>query len=436
MLSDQWATVSKSYRDDLLNGSSLCWLLRQKPQPFAFPNGIPIAERTRKLDAVAPDHLTAKKKLQQKYFHFGELDDSIPLFAFVGRVTSQKGVHLILDIAEHIIQAFNYKIQFIVGGPANMREPYAANCAHRMWHLRNKYPHCFWAAPEEFFTDGSLVNRGADFGLMPSAFEPGGIVQHEFFVGGTPVVAFKTGGLKDSVLEYLWDSETGSGYTFESHCAGDFIGAMERAIGTFRNKPKYLKLRENARKATMDGEVVSKAWLGEFFRLKDKIFIDYTVIKDLESKFPAWSPQDYVPISIIQEIFGSDKKRQIFQEIDYGATEDNEEDVGKYELEIDSIMSAFDQLSFNKVTHTFTFPNRGPRHNRVQLCGSFDNWQTRHELNFDPFTNQWFLVLHVKQTQEHHYKYIINDNDWVVNDDEPKKEDDGGNINNYCGADI
>merc|ERR1712167_227655 len=88
-----------------------------------------------------------------------------------------------------------------------------------MWHLKAKYPACFWAAPEEFFTDGALVNRGADFGLMPSAFEPGGIVQHEFFVGGTPVVAFKTGGLKDSVVEYMWDSETGSGYTFECHSA-------------------------------------------------------------------------------------------------------------------------------------------------------------------------------------------------------------------------
>lgn len=375
MLSDQWATVSKSYRDDLLNSSSLSWLLRQKPRPFAFPNGIPIAERVRRLDAVAPDHSTAKRKLQQKYFHFQELDDGIPLFAFVGRVTSQKGVHLILDVAEHIIQKFNYKIQFIVGGPANMREPYAAGCAHKMWHLRNKYPHCFWAAPEEFFTDGALVNRGADFGLMPSAFEPGGIVQHEFFVGGTPVVAFKTGGLKDSVIEYMWDSETGSGYTFECHSAGDMIGAMERAVGTFRNKPKYLKLRENAFKATMDGEVVSKAWLEEFFRLKGKIFVDYTVIKDLEAKFPPWHAQDYTPISIIQEIFGSDKKRQIFQEIDFGAAEETEDTpAGQYELELDSIMSAFDQLSFNKVATTFTFPNRGPRYNRVQLCGTMDAW--------------------------------------------------------------
>lgn len=79
-------------------------------------------------------------------------------------------------------------------------------------YLKNRYPHCFWAGPNEFFTDGSVVNRGSDFGLMPSLFEPGGIVQHEFFVGGTPVIAFKTGGLKDSVFEFVNDQ--GNGYTF------------------------------------------------------------------------------------------------------------------------------------------------------------------------------------------------------------------------------
>ena len=57
-----------------------------------------------------------------------------------------------------------------------MKDPYSAACAHKMWHLKNKYPHCFWAGPTEFFTDGATVNRGSDFGLMPSIFEPGGIV--------------------------------------------------------------------------------------------------------------------------------------------------------------------------------------------------------------------------------------------------------------------
>lgn len=111
-----------------------------------------------------------------KYFNFQDLEDSIPLLAFVGRITTQKGVHLILEVAEQIIKKCNYKVQFLVGGPADARDPYAGGCAHKMRHLKNQYPHCFWAAPDEFFTDGSLVNRGADFGMMPSAFEPGGIV--------------------------------------------------------------------------------------------------------------------------------------------------------------------------------------------------------------------------------------------------------------------
>ena len=38
-----------------------------------------------------------------------------------------------------------------------MRELYSAKCAHQMWNLKNKYPNNFWADPDQFFTDGSLV---------------------------------------------------------------------------------------------------------------------------------------------------------------------------------------------------------------------------------------------------------------------------------------
>jgi hypothetical protein len=49
---------------------------------------------------------------------------------------------------------------------------------------------------------------------------------------------------------------------------------MERAMNTFVNKDKYHKLRENAFRATMDGEIVCKAWLNEFCRLTEKNFVD------------------------------------------------------------------------------------------------------------------------------------------------------------------
>ena len=46
-----------------------------------------------------------------------------------------------------------------------------------MKYLKNKHPKHFWANPDSFFSDGPLINIGSDFGMMPSLFEPGGIVQ-------------------------------------------------------------------------------------------------------------------------------------------------------------------------------------------------------------------------------------------------------------------
>lgn len=52
--------------------------------------------------------------------------------------------------------------------------------------LRRQFPRNFWADPNEFFTDGVLINLGSDFGLMPSLFEPSGVVQQEYFAAGMP----------------------------------------------------------------------------------------------------------------------------------------------------------------------------------------------------------------------------------------------------------
>ncbi len=91
LCSDSWSTVSRSYRADLLGSSPLRGLLRLAPQPFAHPNGIPVKARLARIEALpTPTHDSAKGALQKKYFGFHEPDLSIPLFAFVGRITLQK----------------------------------------------------------------------------------------------------------------------------------------------------------------------------------------------------------------------------------------------------------------------------------------------------------------------------------------------------------
>lgn len=370
--------------------------------------------------------MTAKSKLQKKYFNFSDFDDTVPLFAFVGRITEQKGVHLILEAAEVIIAKYSQKVQFLVGGPGNMNDPYSANCAHKMWYLKQQYPRSFWAGPEEFFTDGALVNRGTDFGLMPSLFEPGGIVQHEFFVGSTPVVAFKTGGLKDSVIEFNWDNHQGSGFTFEGYSRDDFVYAIERAIGTFKNKEKYAKLRENAFQATMSGERVSKAWLEEFFRLKRKVYTDFEELKKVEATLNSWSPSMYQPVDIFLEMFGSEKRQLLdAEDLDFGADPGQPVESSASSASQKKVASEFDRSvkkapkkTLQKEPHTFYLHNWGPRHGSVHLCGSFDSWKVQHNMKFDHITNQWFITLHLVRG-EHFYKYILNTNTWIVNDEEP-----------------
>jgi Glycogen recognition site of AMP-activated protein kinase/Glycosyl transferases group 1 len=138
--------------------------------------------------------------------------------------------------------------------------------------LRYAHPKCFWAAPDEFFTDGPLVNLGADFGVMPSLFEPGGIVQQEFFVAGTPVVAFKTGGLKDTVHEWQIDESEGNGFLFEDYNHEDFVMAMKRALRVFSAPPEYMALRRFAYMTTIDVSQVAWAWSSEFHRMRNAIY--------------------------------------------------------------------------------------------------------------------------------------------------------------------
>lgn len=413
--SDQWATVSPSYRNELLAISSLKELLRHKTQPFAYPNGIPIEARLKRLEDKG-SHLDAKKTLQMKYFSFQELDDSIPLFGFVGRITEQKGVHLIIEAAEQLIQRTNLKIQFLVGGQYAASEKYSADCAHRLRDLRKKYPNNFFADPDSFFSDGPYVNLGCDFGLMPSKFEPGGIVQHEFFVAKTPVIAFKTGGLRDTVHEFNKETQKGSGFIFESYYLDDFIQAIFRAIGVFDDKEMYKVLRNKAFEATVDGEQVAKAWNKEFYRLKGKIYYEAGVRNETKDGLRGinWSVSDF------DESLPENKNKN--PPLKRTASGILIEQVAKNK-------KALPESELFKQQTMFTYRTAGLRLQSVQMTGSFDKWQIRHPLQYDHAKASWHITLQLPRGK-FYYKFIIDGSTWVHSFDHPSEKDAGGNINN------
>jgi starch synthase len=160
-----------------------------------------------------------------------------------------------------------------------------------MWDLKQRYPKNFWADPSTFFTEGLLCCQAADCMLVPSLFEPSGIVQQEAFASGCPVVAFRTGGLADTVFEFDALKQTGNGFLFWAHRHRDFAWAVERAFNVFCDKEQYAILRKNAFASVLSTEKVARAWAREFARLFQKFYEPEQPNKEFVINLPDWARQ-------------------------------------------------------------------------------------------------------------------------------------------------
>ncbi len=64
----------------------------------------------------------------------------------------------------------------------------------------------------------------------------------------------------------------------------------------------------------------------------------------------------------------------------------------------------------------------------VQVCGSFDKWQVRHPLTYDPLYAKWSVTLKIRKGM-HQFKYIV-DGEWLVSITDRVYKDPAGYTNN------
>ena len=408
LMSDQWGTVSHSYKKDLLSNSPLNYLLKKKSNPFSYPNGIYIIKRLKILSQNNIGNKTeCKKYIQKKYFLLEKEDFTIPLYSFIGRITKQKGILLMLECVEDLVKITQGKINILIGGRGDKSDPYVCTCIQKINILRKKYPQQFWANPDNFFPEVDTINLGSDFGLMPSLFEPGGIVQHEFFIAKTPVIAFRTGGLKDTVFEFNWIDNTGNGIIFENHCKNDFIDAIKRSLKLFKNKEKYEICKKNSFKSAIDVADVSRNWCKEFYRLKNKIFFDIENKKEKVFNF--------------EETFEKNKYRKDSKTIDNNLSNSPAKILNNTMVNIN--------MSEAKLPHDFYFKFKNKKAKSVLISGSFDDWKKKHSLIYESSKDIWTITLNLKRGK-YNYKYIVDGN-WQINPSEKSEKGDDGIINNY-----
>lgn len=258
---DAVTTVSPTYAHEIQqpeHGMGFDGILRDRADRLSgILNGVDAAVWNPATDVhlrarydVSSLHLKARNKqaLQER---FGlEPSGAPPLFGLVGRLTHQKGIDLVLENADWLVQQGAQLAMLGTGDPG--LEAWAIG-------LARQYP---GQVAVRIGYDEALahwIEAGADAFLMPSRFEPCGLNQMYSLAYGTPPVVRATGGLADTVVDAA-DAARGNGFAFHDATPLALRGALERALALYRDPPRWRALQQRGMAGRFDWAQAARAY--------------------------------------------------------------------------------------------------------------------------------------------------------------------------------
>lgn len=252
MYADAINTVSPAYSQEILKpeyGEGLDELLKERrTRLFGILNGIDYNILNPKTDPHIKTHYSASdcirgkeenKLALQKQFGL-KTDKNKFVVGIVSRMEEQKGFDLIMEASNQLFQNLDFQMVVVGGGDNKYRLFFQS--------LEKKYPD---RVGGHFFFDQNLprlIFAGADVILVPSRFEPCGLVPMEAMRYGAIPIVRATGGLKDSVADFDPDKKIGNGFVFEDFNPFALLIAIVRAREAFRNKKEWRNLVQRAMK--------------------------------------------------------------------------------------------------------------------------------------------------------------------------------------------
>lgn len=158
------------------------------------------------------------------------------LFTAVGRLVEQKNLGLVASIVERTL-AYDPQAKFILLASATPGDPMGQADEARFMRLASLHPGRVYFNNAFNQPLSKLILAGGDFSLIPSRFEPCGLVDYESCLVGNIVIGRATGGLtKVAHCAYLYE------WLDISDPAGEaiaFFGQIKAAIDTYRHHPEW-----------------------------------------------------------------------------------------------------------------------------------------------------------------------------------------------------
>ncbi|MEO0270522.1 MAG: glycogen/starch synthase [candidate division WOR-3 bacterium] len=267
LFSDYINTVSKSYSEEILTpqfGCGLDEILKSKKNRiYGILNGIDYEEWNPEKDKDIYKNYSIKDFKEGKEINKKKLreelnlkDDESILIGMVSRLTYQKGIDLLI---ESFNEFFKRDLQFILLATGEKRYE------DKVKEFEIKYKEKFRFLPKFDLILAKKIYAGSDLFLIPSIFEPCGLTQMISMRFGTIPFGFKTGGLKDSIIDY---EEGGCGFLFDEYKKEKFIEKLDKVILVFKDKEKWYKLIEECMKKDFSWENSAKEYIKLYERIK------------------------------------------------------------------------------------------------------------------------------------------------------------------------
>ena len=229
---DVISTVSPTYAKEILTpefGEGLHEVLKAREgRLYGILNGIDTQVWNPEIDPKIEFNYSLEEglagKVANKIYLQRELglkvDPEVPVIGMVTRLAEQKGFDLVLDIFDKILLL---GAQLVILGMGD--EDCEKELRIKNQESRSKGNFAFVNRFDEVLAH--RIYAGADLFLMPSKFEPCGLVQIIAMRYGALPIVRATGGLKDTVE----DGKTG--FVFEEYSSEALLEVIERAVGRF-----------------------------------------------------------------------------------------------------------------------------------------------------------------------------------------------------------
>ncbi|RKY81697.1 glycogen synthase GlgA [candidate division KSB1 bacterium] len=245
--SDYINTLSDTYLKDVLNGCESAkpvydLIKKRKNSLISVTNGIDYSEWDPENDKLIAENFSAedlsgksenRKILREKLGL--KVSENEPVICLVTELKDRKGIKLIQESLEKLMAS---KIGFVVMGHGKREYETYFSKAEKKYKGRLKFINSF--AKDLIHT----VVAGSDMVLIPSKYEPCGLIQMYCMRYGTVPVVRLTGGLVDTVIPIRQKSDKGTGFEIDKYTPAGIVRGISKAIKYFEDKDVWQHIQK------------------------------------------------------------------------------------------------------------------------------------------------------------------------------------------------